>query len=266
MKTSYLNSLIHICLFCSIIPFAVAQQKEIKGAKGVGVVRNITPAQARVKAIEEAKIEALRMAGVNEVVRSFDVLEKKEDQKQFEEYFFSLVSVQSQGSVVDWEIVSEKTSVDENSNITIEVEINATVKKYKSLSDPSFQFEVAGLRPSYENEEALKFSIKPNQSGFIRVFIMDESNQMYMLFPNSSEKDNRLLEKKSYRFPTVNYHEYVAFTKKKSEVNYIIFLLTKSDVPYSAGESSSFKDFVNYAFSVEPSNRQMTMEKIEIYK
>ena len=137
-----------------------------------------------------------------------------------------MVSVQSQGSVVNWEIVDEKTSIDENSNIIIEVEINATIKKYKSISDPAFKFEVSGLKPSYENEGTLKFMVKPNLTGFIRVFIMDESNQMFMLFPNSAETDNKLLAKKTYQFPSINYHDYVPFTEKSREINYVLFLMT----------------------------------------
>ncbi len=230
-------------------------------------VVGITPATAKAKAIEQAKAQALQIAGVDQIVRVFDSYDKKEDREAFEEYFFSLTQVESQGSVTQYELINENMYVDDvTKDIIVEVEIDARVKKYKSITDPSFSCEIAGLKPAYKNEEPLRFSVKPNKTGYLQVFIMDEANNMFLLFPNDSEKANLLNEKTVTRFPMVPYHDYITWTEKEEEVNYVLFLFSKKDVPYKGGQHSHFDQYVKHAFTIEPADRFLTMEKITIYK
>src|SRR6478609_5373447 len=88
------------CITSGVI--SLAQVKAVSNAHGMAAIVNISPEEARAKAIEEAKVDALHKAGVQEWIQSFDYLDKKEEHNKFTEFFRSITSVQTMGNVVSW--------------------------------------------------------------------------------------------------------------------------------------------------------------------
>ena len=256
MKYLMAVALVAICAAVSY-----GQLKRVTNVAGVATIANISPEEARQKAIDAAKVEALRLAGVEEFVQSFDFLDRKESNKKYSEFFYSATSVQSMGNVISWKIVDEKKRIDELNNLLYEVHIDADVKIYQTKSDPEFRIAIEGIKGIYKSEENLEFEVTPGKDGFLQIFVLDEQSTVTKLFPNSTEKDNRLAAGAKYRFPLSPHFNYEVFTDRGEEQNYIIFLFSRKAIEVNA---TSFEPFIQTVYSIEPGERTISMHKIAI--
>lgn len=256
-----MKSFLIICALSTAIAVH-GQRQEVHNVNGRAVIANISPEQARERAIELAKTEALRQAGAEEWVQSFDFLEKREESKKFEEFFHSLTSVQSMGSVVDWKVNKENKGVDAFGSLFYEVSLDATVVLYKTRSDPSFQMSVNGIHPVYKNEEKMSFEVVPQQDGFLKIFLLDEARAVSLLYPNQHEPQASMRGATTYKFPQSPHFNYEVYTDKKEETNYLFLVYTRRDVPYRG--SDDFSDFIEYVYTMEPAERYVALERISI--
>jgi hypothetical protein len=229
----------------------------------VASIVNITPEQAKLKAIEEAKVEAMRLAGVNEWIQSFNYLETKEGGGNYEEFFHSLTSVQTLGSVTGWEVVEERKKIDEFNNLIYEVSINATVQLYKTRKDPEFQILLSGIDKIYKNEANLTFDILAKKEGYLKIFVIDGKREVSLLFPNEHEKSFLIPRDQKLTFPQSSHFKYEIYTDLEEESNHLFFLFTRKDILYKA---ENFQQFIEYVYSIEPEDRFVSVEKIAIYK
>jgi hypothetical protein len=258
-----MKSLCSICLLLAFLPVS-AQRQEIRNIAGRAVIANISPEQAREKAIEAAKAEALRQAGAEEWVQSFDFLQKVEQSNKFEEFFHSLTSVQSMGSVVDWKVLKENRGVDEFGTLFYEVTLDATVVLYKTKPDPAFQLIVKGIHAVYKNEEKMNFEVLPGQDGYLKIFLLDEARAVSQLYPNEHEPQANMRGSTAYKFPQSPHFNYEVFTDKKEETNYLFLVYTRKDIPYKGGDD--FAGFIEYVYTMEPAERYVALERISIRK
>jgi hypothetical protein len=259
-----LKSMRHL-FFVGILFFGIsaeAQTKKLTNIIGAASIVNISPEEAKVKAIEAAKVEALRLAGAEDWVQSFDYLEKKEEGKNFEEYFHSLTSVQTMGSVTEWELLKEEKKLSAN-QLIYEVSINATVQLYKTKTDPEFQIAIEGIRNVYKNEDNMTFTVLPKKDGYLKIFLFDNNRNVNMLHPNEHEPSKQMASGKLYTFPQTPHFNYEVYTDRKEETNYFFFLFTRKDVLY---KGTTFQDFIQYVYSMEPQDRFVQIEKVVIYR
>src|SRR6056297_2713214 len=139
------NMLIQIVIFCLITPLFAQKEIKVKGIEGSYIIsQDITPKQAKEKALEEAKKNALREAGISENISSTNVLATDADKEDMEQVFNEFSSVEINGKVIDWEIISEEKYEDQYGNFVVKVVINADVVKYRKEQDKSFRFKVEG--------------------------------------------------------------------------------------------------------------------------
>ena len=126
VKVEILNSMrivwvISICFFVASTVTA-QQKKKLENVKGQWVISNdITPVQARENAIYEAKVEALRQAGVPEFVSQSNLMYRADNQKHFSELFASLTSVDVSGEISEFKVTKEEKRITEFGNILYEV-------------------------------------------------------------------------------------------------------------------------------------------------
>lgn len=236
-------------LSCFLILFNVCKSQEIvkiKGVKGDCVISNITPEEAKQNAIKAAKHEAIRRAGVSETVLSLDMMRTMSKNGNLKESFNSLVHLNIAGNVVDWKLISEKKIVDEFGNLIYEVVIDTKVIKYKNDKDPMFKLSVNGVKSVYESGSDLHFNIKAYKSGFLKVFLIGDTNEVSVLFPNSYESLSVLEKDKSYSFPVSDLIDYKLRTNLKKEHNIILFVLLKEN---SVPECDNEKDLFQWLYS-----------------
>ncbi|HEX6893593.1 MAG TPA: hypothetical protein VF141_22935, partial [Chryseolinea sp.] len=130
------------------------ETKTVAGIKGEWIISNdITAIQARANAIEQAKAEALRSAGVTEYVAESSVLYKTEKDRKLEDIHKSVTSVDVLGEIAGYQVTREEKKLNEFGNLLYEVWINATVILHRTSKDPGFSVGVKGIQDSYRSPE-----------------------------------------------------------------------------------------------------------------
>ena len=249
----YLIRYLLVLIICQFSSVAIAQKIKIHDVKGTCMVKNISPEQAKQKAIDAAKSEVLRKAGVSEWIQSVDVLQTTENEDSVRDYFYNLTSVEIQGNIVEWNLVSEKLDLIDG-NIIQEVVIDAVVKKYKSKKDKSFFCSIKGVKTKYSCQDKLEFLISPSSKCYIEVFLLDEKNDVIRLYPNENEKPNACFKPNiTHKFPQNPYFDYTLYTDIEKERNHLFVLLTKKK--YECEENLDINSFVKYIYSIEPHQR-----------
>jgi hypothetical protein len=145
------------------------------------------------------------------------------------------------------------------------IQIDVTVKKYKTLPDREFKIEVRGLRShGYKKGENVEFSVNPNKDGYLKIFIFEDADNATQLFPNDHEKDGKLTAKKTVNFPTLPYVEYPTEknSDQKQEHNVLVFVYTKSDIPFYG--KTTRNNILSWLNNIEPDQREVVMESIMI--
>lgn len=229
------------------------ETKKLENIKGEWVISNdITPIQARENAINQAKVEALRKAGVPEYVAESNVLYTAEKQLRLKEIYESLTTVDVSGEISDFSVVKEEKKVNEFGNVVYEVWLDVTVSIHKDNKDPGFNIEVKGVRESYLSPDKLTFEIKPWKEGFLTVFILSEK-ESGLLFPNILERQEKLQGQVTYKFPKSKALDYEVTSDNSVEVNYLLLLYTKQEVPFVAEQNP--ENILRFIAKINPSEK-----------
>lgn len=249
-----------VCVFALLIPNLSDAQKKIKEIKfrkveGVAVGGETdSPDKVKQRAINEAKAEALKQAGVEETIISFSDYFQSEENFNYEDFFTSDILSDIRGTVKEIEVVDEERMIDENGNLKIQVQIDGVVVKYKTEKDVTFDAWVNGLGMFYQNGQPLKFNIKPSKDCFVKVFIVSNNEEeSFLLYPNEYEPNSMLMANQEYEFPRSVLFDYLLETSKKSEVHRAIMVFTKEDVPYT--KDVEFKSIIDWIFTIPPDMR-----------
>ncbi len=229
------------------------ETRRLESIKGEWVISNdITPVQARENAINQAKVEALRKAGVPEYVAESNVLYKSENQMQLKEIFESLTTVDVSGEISAFSVVKEEKRVNEFGNVLYEVWIDATVSIHKNTKDPGFNMEVKGVRESYLSPDKLTFEIKPWKDGFLTIFILSEK-ESGVIFPNKLERQEKLEGSVTYKFPKSKALDYEVTSENQVEVNYLLLLYTKQEIPFVADQTP--ENILRFIAKIDPAEK-----------
>ena len=231
----------------------LSQKKYIENVKGEWVVSNdITIVQARENALNQAKVEALRLAGVPEYVSESNIMFRSEKKEQMKELFESLTTVDVSGEISEYNIVKEEKKLNQFGNLSYEVSINATVIIHKSVKDPGFNFDVKGVREQYLSPDKLTMEIKPWKEGYLSIFILNEK-ESGQLFPNTLERQEKLIPEKNYFFPKSKSLDYEVTTEGAIEINYLLLLYTMQEVPFTLEQTA--QNILRFIGNIDPSQR-----------
>lgn len=252
-------------LFLVLAAFSVHAQKrhELKSVKGEWVVSNdITLPQAREKAINEAKLEALRMAGVPEYIGQSNISYTAQTGAGFKDLFESIVTLDVYGEIAEYKIAKEEKKFNDVGNIIYDVWIDATVIVHKDAKDSGFGADISGIRSAYTSPDDLLFQIKPWKDAYMHVFLIAEGEGT-LLYPSRYEQSHQLIAGKSYSFPSKGY-KYEVTTERETEVNYVLIFLTKTYIPFKA--DGNLNDILRYISGVNPGQKFMRSYSIVIHK
>lgn len=258
MKTHIIIKIITgFIFFLFLAEFTALSQKKIKirNVEGSYIIsQDVTLKRAREEAIIEAKKEALRKAGISENISSTNVLSKSSGDG-FSQVFNEFSSVELNGKVIDWEVTEEEIKKDEFGNLTSWVQLDAEVIKYETTSDPSFKIKVTGIEEFYKEGSKMSFTVHPHKEGYLKIFYFDEELNCDMIYPNAYE-NNRLFEKgQEIKFPISPMIEYEMVTDSDKEVNHLVFVFLKKDIPFL--ENVSYKQLIKWLYAIPPAQRQV---------
>lgn len=260
-----MNKLCLLIIFHLIFSAGYSQKKVlIKGVTGSSIIANITPEEALRKAINSAKIEALRKAGISEIIHSTDFLSSTEINEKFDQIFNSISAVEIQGEVIDYKIVNKNNYTDESGNLICEVTLNTEVIKYKSGRDEEFRFKTEGIKSVYQEGSMLEFSFYPYREGYLHIFLFKGTADATVLFPNNYEKDSFFKTEEEYDFPLNKMIEYELYCNNGLELNHLAFVFTKKNIPFNV--EPGYKSVIKWIFSIEPNERYLIHKSFTIIK
>jgi len=243
--------------------------KHIKGAKGSYLISgSVSEEAAKMKALAEAKVNALKMAGVSESIKSYDMLFKSEVGSKYEEVFMSDKQSEIRGAIKDYTMEFRK-GLDEQQNFYVEVIIEANVILYNTSADPAFTASIDGIKQGYQSGEKLTYTITPSINCYLNIFNIYDKNAA-LTFPNAYEKQQMLEAGKSYTFPLNKNIEYpLERTTVEPENNKLIFVFTKDLIPFmkykGEDQETNFEDVSSWLFSISPDRRTNHFISFVIY-
>lgn len=259
--------------FAANICFCSAQEIiQVKAAFGMAYISgDVSENQAKERALNEAKIDALKKAHIAEHINASELLLSSQANNDFAQFFNSDIQSEIQGAVTTYSIVSEDKKVNSNINqIEYSVTIDAEVVKYKTKSDFTFKAEVDSVLPVYKNGDKLIFSMKTTEDCFLTIFNITDHDASVM-FPNIIEKEQQIRKELRYGFPLKSVLlDYALETDKKDEMNRLIFVFTKTRISFLAAKGNEqltdSEKIMTWIYSIPPDQRCVVYKQFHILK
>jgi hypothetical protein len=255
-----------------LLPFqGIVGQDNIKveGVAGVGLIAGkLSYQDAKKEAINNAKVEALRRAGVSEHLQSYELLFRSEVDRDYSEFFSSEIQAELQGAVQHWELVGEKPLVDPETNqISVEVIINATIRLYSEKPDPMFNVRINGFKGIYEEGESIEFSVYTTIDCYLSIFNITDTETLLM-YPNPWEERKMIAGGKDVTFPFGRVDYELVKSSSELEMNRLVFVFTKQAVQFLnyRGEEqfTTQEELFAWIYSLPPDSRRIHYQSFTI--
>ena len=250
-------------LLCSLLLFFFTGAKTFAQTVTVTAVgswdlANLTLEKARQNALDNAKEEALRNAGIPEefiIVNTGLVSEK----------FFHFVSHSNselQGEIVSYDVLNQSVQ-NEGNRYFYRVEIRARVRTSKVRRDLEFVASVEGIKNlPYRDGELFTFDIRPNRNCYVHVFWFDEEGKGASVYPNPAEPPELLEQHRVYSFPRTQNYRVRKENRELIENNSLVFVFTKRNIPFT--ESVTFENIQQWTTRIPSNERYLNYTAIVI--
>lgn len=262
------NSLF-LVLFLFSLPSTAQKIVKVTGVKGLAYITgDVSPNQAKVQALNDAKINALKAAGIGENIKSYQLLFTSQEKNDYSQFFNSDIQSEIQGAVESFSIVNETTVKKSDFELYLEITIDAAVIKYETKPDITFDANIEGLKAVYNNYDNLVFTITNSQNCYLTIFNINDS-EATLMFPNAYEKQNSLLAKQSYKFPLGNVDYELETNLKDKESNRLIFVFTKTEIPFikmDKDQVTTSEAIFSWIYSIMPDQRKVNYHSLFIVK
>ncbi len=267
-----------------VFSYNLSAQKIVKitGVKGeyqLASNSELSPKAAHEKALNEAKLNALRKAGIAEHISSSDVLTKQQQGSDLKQIFNSISAVEISGAIINDTIVSEPPPyIDNFGNTVFSVTINAEVIKYESHPNPSFDFEVEGLREAYEDGDMLLFSFLPLSQGYLKIFNLNDVEN-FLVYPYFDKQNSFLNDKTDKLFganekvkfpinnlignPNTKESGYILESEKENSDENLVFVFTKENFPFKG--SATYNNITSWIYRIPPDKRKVEYFKYRLH-
>jgi hypothetical protein len=260
-----------LCFLAFLLAFQVSAQKQVKvsGIKGTAFISgDVSPNQAKLIALNDAKINALKAAGIGENIKSYQLLFSSQEKNEFSQFFSSDIQSEIQGAVSSYEITNQATVKKSDEVLNIEITIDASVIKYETKPDNTFDAYIEGLKAVYNNHDKLTFTVKTTQDCYLTIFNITDVDATLM-YPNNYEKQNSFNSIKVYHFPLGQVDYALETDLKEKESNRLIFVFTKTAVPFikmDKDQVTTNEAIFNWIYSIMPDQRKVEYRSLVIQK
>jgi hypothetical protein len=236
------------------------QPHAVTGVKGVAFISgDVSPNQAKTMALNDAKLNALKTAGIGEYLNSYQVLFTSQKNNDYSRFFSSDIQAEMQGAVQQYHVTGERIFCKGEFDIVYEVNINAEVIKYSTRPDPALDANIEGLKAVYKNDDKLTFSVKTTQDCFLTIFNITDTEAL-VLYPNEYETQSKCFPLQTCKFPTAKIDYFLHTDLANGETNRLIFVFTKSLVPFikvNKEQVTSHENIFSWIYSIMPDQRKI---------
>lgn len=263
------NNLFCLLLFIFFSPLCAQKTINVKDIKGIAYISgDISFNKAKDLALNDAKINALKAAGIAENIQSYQLLFSSQDKNEYSQFFSSDIQSEIQGAVESFVIKNQTTIKKSEIELYIEITIDATVIKYDTKPDILFDAFIEGVKAVYNNHDHLVFSIKSSQPCYVTIFNINDT-EATLMYPNSYEKSFSLKATELYNFPLGKVDYQLETSLKDIETNRLIFVFTKTAIPFikmDKDQVTTSDAIFSWIYSIMPDQRKVEYRSLVIKK
>lgn len=262
------------CLFIVFLllwnqSFYGQQIKETKDVTGQALISgDVSPNLAKQQALNDAKVNALKAAGIGEQINSYQLLLTSQQKNDYSQFFSSDIQTEMQGAIQSFNIKNERIYSKNEFEMVCEVTIDAQVIKYDVKPNTGFDAVIEEIKGVYNNDDKLRFALKTTQSCYLTIFDITDK-EAFVLFPNAYEKQLPIKPFGYVRFPTVPIDYTLHTDLKDKEINRLIFVFTKTPIPFikmDVNQLTTSENIFSWIFSIMPDQRKIEYKTILIQK
>jgi hypothetical protein len=182
------------------------------------------------------------------------------------EIFNSYSSNLIEGQIVEFSIIEEghQQSKVRPAETTFYCIANVTVKK-GIPADPDFVVDINGLKSVYFSGEILRFTILPHRDCYMKLFLFEDNNTGYILYPNSYDSAQVFSADTSIDFTNSPYYEFELkkTSARPKEINRLVFVFTKTERPFNV-QVSSRSEIEKWITSIPNNQKYIKFAVLEI--
>lgn len=266
-----INNSISVLLYLLLIGNTLSGQNtsQVYGIVGEAIIAgDVSPNQAKFQALNDAKINALKAAGIGEQIKSYQLLFTSQLKNDYSQFFSSDIQSEIQGAIQSYSIKSERIYCKNDFEVVCNVTIDAAVIKYDTKPDISFDANIEGIKAVYNNDDKLTFKLRSTQVCYLTVFNITDK-EAFVLYPNAYEKQTKLNPLELTKYPTVKIDYTLHTDMKQQETNRLIFVLTKTQLPFIKMDKSQVttnENIFNWIYSIMPDQRKVEYITLSIQK
>jgi hypothetical protein len=125
--------------------------------------------------------------------------------------------------------------------------------------------DVNGLKSVYFAGDILKFIINPHRDCYMKLFLFEDSDTGYMLYPNLYDKARQFQTGTAIDITDSPYYEFELnkTSEGKAEVNRLVFVFTKSERPFNS-QITSRAEIEKWIASIPNNQKYVKFAVIEI--
>lgn len=254
-------------LLCTMLRVEAQKKKDehkIKEATGVAIGgAESTLLEIKTRAINNAKIDALKQAGIEEHINSYTDYFRSESDNAMGELFTSDVLSNIRGVVTNIEELSFDKEFTAEGQIKATVKISCVVIEYISDKDLTFDVWVEKIKGLYKEGDGLEFEIKPTKDCYLRAFMFSPVED-FMLFPNDYESSFKIASMQAQNFPSFKGTYVLDAGGEARELNRLILVFLKQDIPYTG--KVVYKDIIDWIMTIPPDERVIKSFSFDVYK
>lgn len=230
----YTYILCALCVLC--VKFTSAQ--EWHTGEAVVPIVNITPENARAKALAQARQNALEQVQL-EVVGATSRLIKDATEGEAYDQFAKFTRSVTRGKIIDEEILLDD-QIKMNNIWHYKVKLRANVVMDKIEPDANFKVDITTDRASYRDGEYMHLTITATKGCYITIFNLYSNDSILVALPNKFMENNFIYAGVSMTIPPkdAKWPLQVNLVSDKSEdIEGFLIVATKEFVPFiSQGE------------------------------
>lgn len=170
---------------------------------GQSFIKNITPEEAKQKAISQACQTAIEYYSGVEISGRILYIQAESQDKILLDNFSSLSSQTTTGIILDKKIIHEEIKSDGNNLVKIVI-LQIKVGKQKGEKDPYFTVESSLNREYFKDGEEMELTIKSSKDCYLTVLNICSNDSVYVIFPNEFRSDNFLKAGEQFNLPNKN--------------------------------------------------------------
>ncbi len=241
--------------FVIILATSLALAQQPQWQKGTGSAAGTDIEVIRLKALNNARADALSKAGVT--VSAGDTRLVSESGNNFTDYYSKFSESSTKGIILEERIIREgELKKVKGTTYEIEIEIEARVTVQQGEPDPSFVVKLESSKQIVKEGEPFTLKVTTTKIGYLTIFNIYEDS-LSVVFPNAIDKENYIEANKPFVFPPNKAYELQMTVPdgKKASSEMFIAVVTQENIPFPNLEKMEFTN----------NTLRLRMEQLNVY-